>query len=67
MNYMEDGIDFEAKMADGSEPDQGMMGKLLSVAKRKLTGESIFTTHFTKETSKLRENITELWRKELWC
>ena len=47
MNYLEEGIDFEAKMGDGSEPDQGMMGKLFSAAKRKLTGESIFTTHFT--------------------
>ncbi len=47
MNYLEQGIDFEAKMGDGSDPDQGMMGKIFSAAKRKLTGESIFTTHFT--------------------
>ena len=47
MNYIEEGIQFEAKMGDGSEPDQGMMGKLFSAAKRKLTGESIFMTHFT--------------------
>ena len=47
MNYMEDGISFEARMGDGSEPDQGVFGKLLSAGKRKLTGESIFMTHFT--------------------
>lgn len=47
MNYMHDGITFEAKMGDGSNTDEGMMGKLLSVGKRALTGESIFMTHFT--------------------
>jgi len=47
MNYMEDGIKFEAKMGDGSTPDQGMMGKLLGAGKRLLTGESLFMTHFT--------------------
>ncbi|MCA9108193.1 MAG: AIM24 family protein, partial [Planctomycetales bacterium] len=47
MNYMEDGISFETKMGDGSEPDQGIMGKLLSAGKRAITGESLFMTHFT--------------------
>jgi uncharacterized protein (TIGR00266 family) len=47
MNYVEEGIEFHAKMGDGTEPDQGVMGKLLGAAKRKLTGESIFITHFT--------------------
>jgi uncharacterized protein (TIGR00266 family) len=47
MNYLEDGIDFEAKFGDGSRPDDGFMGKLLSAGKRALTGESIFMTHFT--------------------
>ena len=47
MNYMDSGISFEAKMGDGSNPDQGMMGKLMSVGKRALTGESLFMTHFT--------------------
>ena len=39
MNYMEDGINFETKMGDGSEPDQGLMGKMFSAGKRMLTGE----------------------------
>lgn len=49
MNYMEEGITYEAKMGDGSDVQEGMMGKLLSVGKRMLTGESIFMTHFTNQ------------------
>ena len=49
MTFMEEGIDFQTKMGDGSDPDQGFMGKLFSAGKRMLTGESIFTTHFTNE------------------
>ncbi|WP_353566345.1 TIGR00266 family protein [Haloferula sargassicola] len=51
MNYMEEGIAFETKMGDGSEPDQGFMGKLLSAGKRAITGESLFMTHFTNRGS----------------
>jgi len=47
MNYMEDGITFESKMGDGSDPDEGFMGKLFSAGKRMITGESMFITHFT--------------------
>jgi len=47
MNYMEDGINFTAKMGDGSESESGIMGLLKGVGKRVLTGESIFMTHFT--------------------
>ena len=47
MNYMEPGIDFQAKMGDGSQLNQGLFGKLVDVGKRALTGESIFLTHFT--------------------
>ncbi len=47
MNYLEEGISFEAKMGDGSEPDQGFLGKVFSAGKRVITGESIFMTHFT--------------------
>ncbi len=49
MNYMDDGIEFEAKMGDGSEPDQGFMGKIFSAGKRVISGESLFMTHFTNE------------------
>ena len=49
MNYMEEGITFEAMMGDGSEPQQGFVQKMISAAGRSLTGESIFMTHFTNE------------------
>jgi uncharacterized protein (TIGR00266 family) len=47
MNYMDDGINYEAKMGDGSNPNEGVLNKLLGAGKRMLTGESIFLTHFT--------------------
>lgn len=47
MNYLEQDITFETKMGDGSQPNEGLMGKLLAVGKRALTGESIFMTHFS--------------------
>lgn len=47
MNYMDDGIGFEAKMGDGSNADNGILSGLLNIGKRVLTGESIFITHFT--------------------
>ncbi|MFZ0547181.1 MAG: TIGR00266 family protein [Candidatus Promineifilaceae bacterium] len=49
MVYMEDGINFETKMGDGSRPEQGLLGKLGSAAKRAVTGESLFMTHFTHQ------------------
>jgi len=51
MVYMEQGISFEVKMGDGSTPNQGLMGKLLSAGSRLLTGESLFITHFTNQGS----------------
>jgi uncharacterized protein (TIGR00266 family) len=47
MLFMEDGIQFETKMGDGSTPNQGLFDKLLSAGSRVLTGESLFMTHFT--------------------
>lgn len=49
MNYMEEGICFEARMGDGSQPSEGFIGKLFSAGKRVLSGESLFMTHFTNE------------------
>ncbi len=54
MNWMEDGISFEAKMGDGSQPDKGLFGKLLDAGKRAITGESIFLTHFTNTVTDKR-------------
>jgi uncharacterized protein (TIGR00266 family) len=47
MNWMDDGISFEAKMGDGSKPQSGFFGSLLDAGKRAVMGESIFLTHFT--------------------
>lgn len=47
MIYMEDGISFETKLGDGSNPSQGFMNKLFSAGSRLITGESVFLTHFT--------------------
>ncbi len=47
MNWMEEDINFEARAGDGSRPDRGLLGKLLDVGKRVMTGESLFMTHFT--------------------
>ena len=55
MMYLDEGIGFETRMGDGSEPDQGMWGKLKGAGKRALTGESIFMTHFTNQGSGRRK------------
>lgn len=55
MNYMEDGIEFETKMGDGSDANQGIMGKLFSAGKRMMTGESLFMTHFSNHDSERKK------------
>jgi uncharacterized protein (TIGR00266 family) len=55
MTYMEEGIQFESKMGDGSQPNEGLMGKMFSAGKRAITGESIFLTHFTNRGSLKRK------------
>lgn len=47
MMYMDHGVTFETRMGDGSNPSEGFLGKLGGVAKRAITGESLFMTHFT--------------------
>lgn len=49
MNWMEEGIRFEARMGDGSAVDSGFFGSILGAGKRILTGESLFMTHFTND------------------
>ena len=49
MNYVEEGITFEAKMGDGATADDGLLGKVFSAGKRMLAGESLFLTHFTHQ------------------
>jgi uncharacterized protein (TIGR00266 family) len=49
MMYMDDGLGYESKMGDGTDPDAGLWGKLKGAGKRVLTGESLFMTHFTNQ------------------
>ena len=49
MMYMQDGINFETKMGDGSKPKAGFLDSLISAGSRVITGESIFMTHFTNQ------------------
>ena len=52
MLFMEEGIQFETKMGDGSNPSQGLFDKFLSAGSRLLTGESLFMTHFYNRGNK---------------
>src|SRR5688500_3450280 len=54
MTYMEQGIEFESKMGDGSEPEQGFFGRLFSAGKRAFTGEPVLMAHFTNRGSSKR-------------
>ena len=49
MMYLQEGIHFEAKMGDGSNPGGGFFDKLVGAGKRAITGESLFMTHFTHQ------------------
>lgn len=50
LNYMTEGVRFETRMGDGSS--SGVLGKLWSVGKRMVTGESMFMTHFSNKGDK---------------
>lgn len=52
MMYMHEGINYEAKMGDGSNPSRSFFDKILDVGKRVLTRESLFLTHYTNDSSK---------------
>ncbi len=49
MMYLTEGVDFSTRFGDGSET--GIMGKLWGAAKRALSSESLFLTHFRNEGS----------------
>lgn len=52
MVYMEEGISWTARLGSGAE--SGVLGKLWSLGKRWLLGESLFFTHFTNDDSRPR-------------
>lgn len=45
--WVEDGIQFEAKLGDGTEVHTGLFSKAVSAVKRDVTGAGFFLTHFT--------------------
>lgn len=46
---MDDGVQMQTIFGDGSQQQQGVLGKLFSAGKRLLTGESLFMTAFTNQ------------------
>jgi uncharacterized protein (TIGR00266 family) len=48
---MDEGIQMQTIFGDGSQQQQGLLGKLFSAGKRVLTGESLFMTAFTNAGS----------------
>ena len=51
MNYMDDGIDFEARMGDGSQVRGGFMDQIMRAGLRAISGESLFMTHFSNNAA----------------
>lgn len=51
MMFMDAGIAMDTVFGDGSANQGGFFGKLLGAGKRLLTGESLFTTVYTNQTS----------------
>jgi uncharacterized protein (TIGR00266 family) len=56
MLYMEEGIEMTTHLGDGSTPNSGFLGGLMSAGKRLIAGESAVVTHFTNN-SKQRRNV----------
>ncbi len=48
--YMEQGIDMDTMLGDGSQQQSGIFGKLLGAGKRLITGESLFTTVYANQS-----------------
>ena len=44
---MDDGVEMATIFGDGTQPNKGLWGKVMSAGKRMLTGESLFMTAFT--------------------
>jgi uncharacterized protein (TIGR00266 family) len=57
MSWMEDDIEFEAKLGDGSEANSGFFGNLFSASSRVLSGESLFMTHFTNSSKSHKRRV----------
>lgn len=47
MMYMQEGIQFDTKLGDGSEKHSGVVGTLVGLGKRAFSDESLFVTFYT--------------------
>lgn len=54
MMMMDEGIEMETIFGDGSNEQQGFFGKLLGAGKRVITGESLFMTVYTNNSSQIK-------------
>ncbi|MCF8224710.1 MAG: TIGR00266 family protein [Bacteroidales bacterium] len=52
MMYMDNGINYDTRLGDGSRPNTGVLNKIIDAGSRVLTGESLFITHFTNQARK---------------
>lgn len=50
MMYMHEGIEYETKLGDGSNPQKGFLDQLVEVGKRAISQESIFLTHYSNHS-----------------
>ncbi len=57
MMFMEDGVQMNTRMTDGSEKHSGIMGTLMGSAKRYMAGERLFMTFFTNN-SRERKHVS---------
>lgn len=51
MMFMDPGIDLDTVFGDASAQQAGLLGKLLGAGKRLVTGESLFTTVYSNQTT----------------
>ncbi len=58
MMFMEEGIQMQTKLSDGSEAGSGLLGSLVGAAKRKLAGENSFLGHFTNNHANKNHSVT---------
>ena len=54
INYMDEGISYEAVLGDGSQPSRDFWDIAMNAGKRVITGNSIFLTHFRNDTQMKR-------------
>lgn len=51
MMYMQQGIQMDTRISDGSDKNSGMLGSVIGAAKRHFSGEDLFLAFFTNKTN----------------